>query len=120
MVEREREKCLLAVLHGCNQNKINDMQTVLFTLNYAAKLMGVTPVKKIVHKFYLSGISAVLIVKESIMEIDTYPEHSSAIVHLRTCNMHSNMNAAFEYIKSKLCAKSAEIIFEGYVNLVKK
>ena len=120
MVEREKERCFIAVLHGCNPKKLNDMQMVLFTINYSAKLMGVAPIKRVVHRFIPNGISVVLIIKESLMEIDTYPEHASAIVHLRSCNMRSNVKAAFEYIKSKFSAREVEIIFDGCISLVKK
>lgn len=79
-------KRVFAVLAGC-QNMINDAKKLVKIARKAARDAGATPVraKSVCHRFLPHGVTAMVVLEESHVVVETWPELSVATVNIFTC-----------------------------------
>ena len=79
-------KRVFAVLEGC-QNMIDDAEVLTREAERAANEAGATPVRtgSVCHRFLPHGVTAVVILEESHVIVETWPEYRAATVNIFTC-----------------------------------
>ncbi|MBQ03344.1 adenosylmethionine decarboxylase [Candidatus Bathyarchaeota archaeon] len=103
-----RIKQLLVDLYGCKAD-LNDDKFLVNILEKAAVKAGSTVVDQLVYKFHPVGVSVFLILAETHISIQTWPEHGYAAVDIFICGEGKSPSAAWELIKKRLMPGSFEI-----------
>jgi S-adenosylmethionine decarboxylase len=103
-----RIKQLLVDLYGC-QADLNDDKFLQRVLEEAAVKAGSIVVNRLVHRFHPVGVSVFLILAETHISIQTWPEHSYTAVDIFVCGEGKDPSAAWEVIKERLEPESFEI-----------
>ncbi len=103
-----RIKQLLVDLYGC-QADLDDDKFLQGVLEEAAVKAGSTVVNRLVHRFHPVGVSVFLILAETHISIQTWPEHGYAAVDIFVCGEGKDPSAAWEVIKEGLMPGSFEI-----------
>jgi S-adenosylmethionine decarboxylase len=101
-------KQLLVDLYGC-QADLDDEKLLQRVLEEAAEKAGSTVVNRLVHRFHPVGVSIFLILAETHISIQTWPEHGYAAVDIFVCGEGKNPSAAWEVIRERLEPKSHEV-----------
>jgi S-adenosylmethionine decarboxylase len=112
---------MLVEFYNCNRDALDDVAGVERDMNEAARACGATIVQSSFHRFEPWGVSGVVVISESHLAIHTWPEYGYASVDLYTCGDDIQSNIAYEYLKEKLQAQSAEIqmLKRGNLDLIK-
>ena len=76
---------LLADLHGCDPQILNDASRIEAAMRRAAHSAGCTILHAQFHAFDPQGVTGLLLIAESHLSVHTWPEHSYAAVDLYTC-----------------------------------
>jgi S-adenosylmethionine decarboxylase len=97
---------LLLELKDCNQEILNDLDSLKKILLDAAKEANATVLGESFHKFSPQGISGVVIIAESHLFIHTWPECGYAAVDIFTCGDSVKPDKAAQNLIKKLDAKS--------------
>ncbi len=97
---------LLADLHGCDPQLLNDVQRVEGILREAAGLAGATIVQGLFHAFMPQGVSGSLVISESHLAIHTWPEYGVASLDFFTCAPDVDTAAALEHCRRAFRAVS--------------
>ncbi|MBI4706825.1 MAG: adenosylmethionine decarboxylase [Candidatus Omnitrophica bacterium] len=75
-----------------------ELENILYQAAFAANN---TPLKAVVHKFPVQGITGVILLAESHISIHTWPEHDYVAVDIFTCGEKTQPLKALEYLKKK-------------------
>jgi len=93
-------------LEDCNEEILNDLDTLRETLLTAAREAGATVVGDSFHRFNPHGISGVVIIAESHLFIHTWPEYGYAAADIFTCGTTVQPERAAELLIEKLGARN--------------
>jgi len=98
---------LLAELHGCDCEILNDYDRIKKVMEEAAITSGASIVQSVFHLFNPHGISGVVVIAESHLAIHTWPEYGYSAVDIFTCGGEVDPWRAYHYLKETLGANSA-------------
>ena len=101
-------KQLLVDLYGC-QGDLDDDKLLVGVLEEAAVKAGSTVVNRLVHRFHPVGVSVFLILAETHISIQTWPEHGYAAVDIFVCGKEKDPSAAWNVIREGLGPESFEV-----------
>jgi S-adenosylmethionine decarboxylase len=101
-------KQLLVDLYGC-QADLDDEEFLQRVLEEAAEKAGSTVVNRLVHRFKPVGVSVFLILAETHISIQTWPEHGYAAVDIFVCGEEKDPSAAWDIIRERLEPESHEV-----------
>jgi S-adenosylmethionine decarboxylase len=99
---------VLAEVHGCRFEVLNDINKVQDIMVNAALEAGAEIRELAFHKFSPQGVSGVVVISESHLAIHTWPELGYAAVDVFTCGERVNPWDACNYL--------AEMFGAEYVN----
>jgi S-adenosylmethionine decarboxylase len=99
---------VLAEVHGCRFEVLNDINKVQDIMVNAALEAGAEIRELVFHKFSPQGVSGVVVISESHLAIHTWPELGYAAVDVFTCGERVNPWDACNYL--------AEMFGAEYVN----
>ncbi len=103
-----RIKQLLVDLYSC-QADLDDDEFLVRVLEEAAMKAGSTVVNRLVHRFKPVGVSVFLILAETHISIQTWPEHGYAAVDIFVCGEGKDPSAAWDVIREGLMPESFEV-----------
>ena len=95
---------VLAEVHGCRFEVLNDIQKVEDIMVNAALEAGAEIREFVFHKFSPQGVSGVVVISESHLAIHTWPELGYAAVDVFTCGDKVNPWDACDYLAKKFGA----------------
>ena len=98
---------VLAELHGCRFDVLNDVDKVEKMMVNAALEAGAEIRECVFHKFSPQGVSGVVVISESHLAIHTWPELGYAAVDLFTCGDKCDPKVSYQYLKEKFNSKQA-------------
>ncbi|MBN1913317.1 MAG: adenosylmethionine decarboxylase [Candidatus Omnitrophica bacterium] len=91
------------------KNNIEDTEEIEKLLFEAALAANNTPIKTIVHKFPVQGVTGVILLAESHIAIHTWPEHDYISIDIFTCGKNTQPYQALEYLKNKFSPRQVRI-----------
>ena len=97
---------ILAEIHGCDANVLNDITGVEEIMVKAALTAGAEVREVAFHKFSPQGVSGVVVISESHLAVHTWPEHGYAAVDVFTCGDTVNPWDACNYIVEQFRAQT--------------
>jgi S-adenosylmethionine decarboxylase len=97
---------VLAELHGCRFDVLNDVDKVEKIMVDAALEAGAEIREFVFHKFSPQGVSGVVVISESHLAIHTWPELGYAAVDVFTCGDTVNPWDACNYLSEKFEAEN--------------
>ncbi|MHB9146775.1 MAG: adenosylmethionine decarboxylase [Symbiobacteriia bacterium] len=97
---------VLAEVHGCDPNILNDIERVEHIMVTAALKAGAEVREVAFHKFSPQGVSGVVVISESHLAIHTWPELGYSAVDVFTCGDTVDPWDACNYICEGLKATS--------------
>ena len=89
---------LTADFYSPKQNE--DPKAIRRILYEAARAANNTPLKSVIHKFPVHGITGVILLAESHIALHTWPEYKYMAVDIFTCGKKTKPIKALEYLKS--------------------
>ncbi len=95
---------VLAEVHGCRFEILNDVKKVQDIMVNAALEAGAEIRELVFHKFSPQGVSGVVVISESHLAIHTWPELGYAAVDVFTCGEKVNPWDACNYLAEKFGA----------------
>ena len=96
---------VLAEVHGCKFEILNDIKKVQDIMVNAALEAGAEIRELVFHKFSPQGVSGVVVISESHLAIHTWPELGYAAVDVFTCGEKVNPWDACNYLAEKFEAE---------------
>ncbi len=96
---------VLAEVHGCEPQVLNDIGAVERIMVEAALNAGAEIREVAFHKFSPQGVSGVVVISESHLAVHTWPEHAYAAVDVFTCGDAVNPWDACRHIVEQFGAK---------------
>jgi S-adenosylmethionine decarboxylase len=96
---------LLMELEDCNEEILNDLETLKAAMLAAADEAGATVLGESFHRFAPYGISGVVVIAESHLFIHTWPEYGYAAADIFTCGTSVQPEKAAELLVEKLGAR---------------
>ena len=96
---------VLAEVHGCRFEILNDIKRVQDIMVNAALEAGAEIRELVFHKFSPQGVSGVVVISESHLAIHTWPELGYAAVDVFTCGEKVNPWDACNYLAEKFGAE---------------
>jgi S-adenosylmethionine decarboxylase len=100
---------LLMELEDCNEEILNNLDTLKGAMLTAANEAGATVMGESFHRFNPHGISGVVVVAESHLFIHTWPEYGYAAADIFTCGTTVQPEKAAEVLIEKLGARKHSI-----------
>ncbi len=100
---------LLMELEDCNEEILNNLDTLKEAMLAAANEAGATVMGESFHRFNPHGISGVVVVAESHLFIHTWPEYGYAAADIFTCGTTVQPEKAAEVLIEKLGARKHSI-----------
>jgi len=97
---------ILAEVHGCDTNILNDHVAVEQIMVSAALKAGAEVREVAFHKFSPQGVSGVVVISESHLAVHTWPELGYAAVDVFTCGDSVNPWDACNYIVEQFRAQN--------------
>lgn len=97
---------ILAEIHGCDANVLNDSVGVERIMVEAALKAGAEVREVAFHKFSPQGVSGVVVISESHLAVHTWPEHRYAAVDVFTCGDSVDPWDACDYIVEQFRAQN--------------
>jgi len=88
---------------------IEDKKQVRDILYEAARHANNTPLRSVIHKFPVQGITGVILLAESHIALHTWPEHDYMAVDIFTCGKKTRPVRALEYLKEVFSPKKVTI-----------
>ncbi|GEL09085.1 adenosylmethionine decarboxylase proenzyme [Salisediminibacterium halotolerans] len=101
---------VIAELWECNEDKLNDVQSLEKLFVDAALKAGAEVREAAFHKFAPQGVSGVVIISESHLTVHSFPEHGYASIDVFTCGGTIDPHTASDFITAELEAGRSEII----------
>lgn len=95
---------VLAEVHGCRFEVLNDIKAVEDIMVNSALEAGAEVRELVFHKFSPQGVSGVVVISESHLAIHTWPELGYAAVDVFTCGQSVNPWDACNYLTEMLGA----------------
>ena len=83
-----------------------EIKRILFAAAYAANN---TPLKSVIYKFPVQGITGVILLAESHIALHSWPEHKYMAVDIFTCGRKTKPVRALEYLKDVFNPKKVKI-----------
>lgn len=80
-----RAKHLLAELHGCDRELLNDAERLRDLMLRAAELSRAHVVGEVTHRYAPHGVTCLLVLEESHFSLHTWPEAGYAAADFYTC-----------------------------------
>jgi len=96
---------VLAEVHGCRFEILNDIKKVQDIMVNAALEAGAEIRELVFHKFSPQGVSGVVVISESHLAIHTWPELGYAAVDVFTCGEKVNPWDACNYLAERFGAE---------------
>ena len=96
---------VLAEVHGCEPQVLNDIGAVERIMVEAALNAGAEVREVAFHKFSPQGVSGVVVISESHLAVHTWPEHGYAAVDVFTCGEAVNPWDACRHLVQEFGAK---------------
>jgi len=96
-------------LEDCNEEILNNLDTLKEAMLTAANEAGATVMGVSFHRFNPHGISGVVVVAESHLFIHTWPEYGYAAADIFTCGTTVQPEKAAEVLIEKLGARKHSI-----------
>lgn len=96
---------VLAEVHGCRFEVLNDIKKVQDIMVNAALEAGAEIRELVFHKFSPQGVSGVVVISESHLAIHTWPELGYAAVDVFTCGDKVNPWDACNFLAEKFGAE---------------
>jgi len=100
---------LLMELEDCNEEILNNLDTLKEAMLTAANEAGATVMAESFHRFNPHGISGVVVVAESHLFIHTWPEYGYAAADIFTCGTTVQPEKAAEVLIEKFGARKHSI-----------
>jgi len=98
------------IIRNCNVEKLEDIELIEREIEKATKLMDLTLLESISHKFTPQGLTSVALLAESHIAVHTYPEESTIFVDVMSCG-RKDAKIVFEIMEEDL-EGTAEIILD--------
>ena len=116
MINRKFEKEATIALYNCKYlpNTKNEVEEIVRDL---ANKLDVSIVSSDFYQHPGGGITATYIIEESLLAIDTWPEYSTIIVRISTCNPNSDFEKAKDYLKRKFKPNKIVTYHQGEIPL---
>lgn len=105
-----RARHLLVEYHGCDDELLNDVDTVRDLMRRAAAAAGATVVAEVFHPYRPQGVTGVVVIEESHFSVHTWPECGYAAVDFYTCGECQPERAA-EVLQAGLRAARSEALW---------
>ena len=102
-------KHLLAELHGCNRELLNDGQRLLRLMRAGADKAGAHVVGEVTHRYAPHGVTCLLVLEESHFSLHTWPEAGYAAADFYTCGSLLP-ELALELLRDGLSATHFELL----------
>ncbi len=96
---------IFAELYACNKEKISKTDTVRDILIDAVKQSELKIIKHYFHQFSPTGVTGVIMLKESHVSIHTWPEFKYAAVDIFVCGAKHKALKALDLMKSSFESK---------------
>ena len=77
---------LILDLTGCDRSLLERVDKIIPILNKVCKKAKLNAVHKYFHQFKPTGVTGVIVLKESHINIHTWPEYSKAAIDIFSCN----------------------------------
>ncbi len=108
---------VLAEVHGCRFEVLNDIKKVEDIMIKAALEAGAEVREFVFHKFSPQGVSGVVVISESHLAIHTWPELGYAAVDVFTCGEKVNPWDACNYLSEAFGASyvNASEVKRGFI-----
>ena len=100
---------LVAEYHFCDRDLLDDVDAITDLMQHAAVAAGATIVRTAFHRFAPTGVSGVMVIKESHLSIHTWPDQGYAAIDFYTCG-DCDPNIAHEVLAKRLGAQQGELI----------
>ena len=104
-------QAIIGLIKDCSVEKLENIALMEGILEKAAKLMDLTLLKTVSHKFSPQGLTAIALLAESHIAIHTYPEENSIFVEVMSCCGRGDARKVLELMENMLGGK-AEIVLE--------
>src|SRR5512140_901716 len=95
---------LIVEYSDCDKRSLDDVRLLEETMNEAVRRSGATIVRSVFHRYNPQGVSGVVVIAESHIFIDTWPEYGYAAVDFFTCGDSVDPYKAHEYLSAVLAA----------------
>ncbi len=79
------------IIRECNVEKLEDLELIEGIVKHATKLLDLTLLKAISHKFSPLGLTSVALLAESHIAVHTYPEEGAIFVDVMSCGKRDAM-----------------------------
>lgn len=99
---------VLAEIHGCDFDILNDLKKVEEIMVNAALEAGAEVREFVFHKFSPQGVSGVVVISESHLAIHTWPELGYAAVDVFTCGDKVDPWDACKFLTEKFNAQQVD------------
>jgi S-adenosylmethionine decarboxylase len=106
-------QALIGLLTHCSVEKMEDVMLIEGILRKAAKMMDLTLLETVSHKFTPQGMTAVVLLAESHIAVHTYPEENTIFVEMASCGSR-DAKMALEFMADMLEGK-VEIILDKII-----
>lgn len=100
---------LIVEYSDCDRGILDNLDRLEADLKDAARKAGATIVRSVFHRYNPQGLSGVVVIAESHLSIHTWPEYGYAAVDFFTCGDSVDPYLAFEYMKTQLGARNAQV-----------
>ncbi len=94
---------------GCNPEVISSVSKVEEILVKAAEVAGVQIWSISFHRFHPHGVSGVVVISESHLSVDTWPEVGYVALDIYTCGKEAKPEMAVEYALERFGATSVHV-----------
>ncbi len=108
-----RIQALIGLLTHCNEEKMEDVMLIEGILRKAVKMMDLTLLESVSHKFSPQGMTAVALLAESHIAVHTYPEEGTIFVEMASCGSR-DAKMALEFMADMLEGK-LEIVMDKII-----
>jgi len=111
--EMARIQAIIGLIKDCNVEKLENIELMEEAIEKAGKLMDLTLLETVSHKFSPSGLTAVALLAESHIAVHTYPEDNSIFVEVMSCG-RGDAKKVLELMENMLDGK-AEIVLDKII-----
>ena len=108
-----RIQAIIGLIKDCNVEKLENVALMEETIEKAVKLMDLTLLKTVSHKFSPQGLTAIALLAESHIAVHTYPEENAIFVEVMSCG-RGDAKKVLELMEDMLGGK-AEIVVDKII-----
>ena len=87
------------IIKNCSVEKLEDVELIEGIIGQAAKLMDLTLLKTVSHKFTPRGLTSVALLAESHIAVHTYPEEGAIFLDVMSCGKRDAKMVGINRIK---------------------